>query len=66
MEATRRVYRAPIEMLTSPAPDRSFGVGRHRIVYRVAARRLIELVALGPRRSICEDTFRLLRRERGH
>lgn len=45
---------------------RSFRVGRFRIIYRVAPRRLIELVALGPRRSIYEDTLRLLRREPGH
>jgi mRNA interferase RelE/StbE len=44
---------------------RSFRVGRFRIIYRVAPRRLIELVALGPRRSIYEDTLRLLRREPG-
>jgi mRNA interferase RelE/StbE len=45
---------------------RSFRVGRFRIIYRVAPRRLIELVALGPRRSIYEDTLRLLRREPVH
>ena len=44
---------------------RSFGVGRFRVIYRVAPRRLIELVALGPRRTIYEETFRLLRRDRG-
>jgi len=44
---------------------RSYGVGRFRIIYRVTARGLIELVAVGPRRTIYEETFRLLRRERG-
>ena len=37
-------------------------VGRFRIVYRVAARRLINLVAIGPRRTIYQETLRLLRR----
>lgn len=43
----------------------SLRVGRFRIIYRVAPRRLIELVALGPRRTIYEDTLRLVRRDRG-
>jgi mRNA interferase RelE/StbE len=37
-------------------------VGRFRIVYRVAARRLIDLVAIGPRRTTYQETLRLLRR----
>jgi len=41
---------------------RSLRVGRFRIVYRVAARRLIDLVAIGPRRTIYQETLRLLRR----
>src|SRR5438128_6241031 len=41
---------------------RSLRVGRIRIVYRVAARRLIDLVAIGPRRTIYQETLRLLRR----
>ena len=44
---------------------RSFRVGHFRIIYRVAPRRLIELVALGPRRTIYVETLRLIRRERG-
>jgi mRNA interferase RelE/StbE len=56
---------AGTELRDDLAGLRSFRVGRHRIIYRVAPRRLIELVALGPRRSIYEDTFRLLRRQRG-
>jgi mRNA interferase RelE/StbE len=43
----------------------SFRLSRFRIVYRFGPRRLIELVAIGPRRSIYEETLRLLRRERG-
>jgi mRNA-degrading endonuclease RelE of RelBE toxin-antitoxin system len=44
---------------------RSLRVGRFRIIYRVAPKRVIELVAVGPRRTIYEDTARLLRRDRG-
>jgi len=41
---------------------RSLRVGRFRIVYRIAPLRVIELVAIGPRRTIYEETLRLLRR----
>lgn len=41
---------------------RSLRGGRSRIVYRIAARRLIDLVAIGPRRTIYQETLRLLRR----
>jgi mRNA interferase RelE/StbE len=43
---------------------RSLRVGRFRIVYRVARRRVIEVIAVGPRRTIYEETYRLIRRER--
>jgi mRNA interferase RelE/StbE len=43
----------------------SLRVGRFRIIYRVAARRLIDLVAIGPRRTIYQETLRLLRRSDG-
>ena len=43
---------------------RSLRIGRFRIIYRIAPRDLIELVAIGPRRSIYEETLRLLRRGR--
>jgi mRNA interferase RelE/StbE len=41
---------------------RSLRVERFRIVYRIAPRRLIDLVAVGPRRTIYQETLRLLRR----
>jgi mRNA interferase RelE/StbE len=43
---------------------RSFWLGRFRIVYRLGSRRLIELIAIGPRRSFYEETLRLVRRGR--
>lgn len=42
---------------------RSFRVGRLRIVYRIGPRKQIEIVAVGPRKNIYQETFRLLRRE---
>ncbi len=41
---------------------RSVGVGRLRIVYRVASG-AVDLVAVGPRRTVYEETLRLLRRD---
>jgi mRNA interferase RelE/StbE len=44
---------------------RSFRVKRYRIVYRIEAeKRHIEIIAVGPRRIIYEETFRLLSREK--
>jgi mRNA interferase RelE/StbE len=43
---------------------RSLRVGRFRIIYRVTPR-VIELVAVGERATIYEETLRLLRRDRG-
>ncbi|MDQ3566062.1 MAG: type II toxin-antitoxin system RelE/ParE family toxin [Pseudomonadota bacterium] len=39
---------------------RSFRVGRFRIVYRIAAGRVVELVAIGSRERIYEETYRLI------
>jgi mRNA interferase RelE/StbE len=41
---------------------RSFRVGRLRIIYRLAQNRQIEIVAIGPRKTIYEETYSLLRR----
>lgn len=39
---------------------RSYRVGRLRIIYRVARTGVIDIVAIGPRRTIYEETFRLI------
>lgn len=44
---------------------RSFRIGRFRIIYR-EGRNVIELVAIGPRERIYEDTYRLLKKEGRH
>ena len=43
---------------------RSFRIGRLRMVYRVS-RTEIQVVAIGPRTVIYEETARLVKRERG-
>ena len=42
----------------------SLRVGRFRVIYRAPARRVIEIVAIGPRDCIYEETLRLVSAER--
>jgi mRNA-degrading endonuclease RelE of RelBE toxin-antitoxin system len=42
---------------------RSFSVGTFRVIYRVT-RNVVEIVAIGPRERIYEETYRLLKRGR--
>lgn len=68
----RKVRAALADILADPtvgkalrdelAGLRSCRVGRFRIVYRVA-RTAIDVVAVGPRASIYEETWRLVRRD---
>ncbi len=69
----KRKVRAALDLIrTDPAAGkalrdelaglRSLRVGRFRIVYRVPPGRVIELGAIGPRRTIYQETLRLLRR----
>jgi mRNA interferase RelE/StbE len=41
----------------------SFRVGRFRLVYRVTGARALELVAFGGRKTIYEETYRLIARQ---
>jgi len=41
---------------------RSFRVSRFRVVYRIADDSIIEIVAIGPRERIYEETLRLLKK----
>jgi len=43
---------------------RSFRVSRFRIIYRLSQKKEIEIVAIGPRVCIYEETFRLLEKEK--
>jgi len=42
---------------------RSFRVRRFRIVYRIAEPKEIQIIAIGPRERIYEETYRLIRKE---
>ncbi|MBF0506867.1 MAG: type II toxin-antitoxin system RelE/ParE family toxin [Nitrospirae bacterium] len=44
---------------------RSFRVGKFRVVYRTGKKeRIIEIIAIGPRKSIYEETLRSLKEEK--
>ena len=40
----------------------SFRVSTFRIVYRIASGQVIEIVAIGPRKKIYEETYRLIKK----
>ena len=40
---------------------RTFRVSRFRIVYRIVHNKEIEIIAIGPRERIYEDTFRIMK-----
>lgn len=43
----------------------SFKVGKFRVVYRTVTNKdIIEIVAIGPRKTIYEETLRLLKKEK--
>ena len=44
---------------------RSFRVKTLRIIYRIKEPETIEIVAIGPRDRIYEETFRLIRKDKG-
>ena len=41
----------------------SYRIGRIRVIYRLGKRDVLEIVAIGPRARIYEDTFRLIQRD---
>jgi len=43
---------------------KSFKIGRFRIIYNVTSKRILEIVAIGPRSTIYEETYRLLKKPR--
>ncbi|MGD9160320.1 MAG: type II toxin-antitoxin system RelE/ParE family toxin [Desulfobacteraceae bacterium] len=46
-----------------PKGLRSFQVKRFRIIYQIVNEKEIQIVALGPRACIYEETYRLLKKE---
>jgi mRNA interferase RelE/StbE len=44
---------------------RSFRVSSFRVIYKITDPKQIEIIAIGPRRRIYEETVRILRKQRG-
>lgn len=63
LEVLAREPRAGKALRDELAGLYSLRAGRFRIVYRLGARRIVEIVAIGPRKTIYEETLRLLRKE---
>lgn len=42
---------------------KSFRVGRFRIIYRISTKKIIEIVAIGPRKTIYEETYRMIKKK---
>ena len=42
---------------------KSYRVSRFRIIYRISNRKKIDVVAIGPRKSIYKQTFKIITRE---
>lgn len=72
-ELKRRVKFALKKILSDPHSGKSLRddlkglnsvkVGRLRIIYRIASDRIIEIVAIGPRQRIYEETYLLVKKE---
>lgn len=72
-ELKRKVRSALDQILEDPSVGkalkedlaglRSYRVGRIRVIYRSASGDVIELVAVGPRSTIYEETLRLVRKQ---
>ena len=42
---------------------RSNRISRFRIIYRISSTQIIDVVAVGPRKTIYEETYRIIKRE---
>ena len=72
-EIKRKIKGSLKNIATEPNPGkplkeeleglRSFRVSRFRIVYRIAELREVQIIAIGPRERIYEETYRLIRKE---
>ena len=42
---------------------KSYRIRRFRIIYRVSSKKIIDVVAIGPRKTIYEETYRIIKKE---
>ena len=42
---------------------KSCRISRFRIIYRISSKKIIDIVAIGPRKTIYEETYRIIKKE---
>jgi mRNA interferase RelE/StbE len=42
---------------------KSYPVSRFRIIYRISSKKIVDIIAVGPRKTIYEETFRIIKKE---
>ena len=42
---------------------KSYRISRFRIIYRISSKQIIDIVAIGPRKTIYEETYRIIKKE---
>ena len=42
---------------------KSYPISRFRIIYRISSKQTIDIVAVGPRKAIYEETYRIIKKE---
>ena len=45
---------------------RCYRISRFRIIYRISSKQIIDVVAIGPRKNIYEETYRIIKKEALH
>ena len=72
----KRKIRAGLRhIVTEPEPEsgkslkdeleglKSYRISRFRIIYRISSKQTIDIVAVGPRKDIYEETYRIIKKE---
>ncbi len=70
----KRKIRAGLQhIVTEPASGKSlkdeleglnsYRISRFRIIYRISSKRTIDIIAIGPRKAIYEETYKIIRKE---
>jgi mRNA interferase RelE/StbE len=42
---------------------KSYRISRFRIIYRISSKKIIDVVTIGPRKTIYEETYRIIKKE---
>jgi len=42
---------------------KNYRISRFRIIYRISSKLIIDIVAVGPRKTIYEETYRIIKKE---